>query len=64
MDLWGKYNIMSINGHQYYLVLVDDMTRYMTIYFLKGKHEAAQQIKNYMTHLHAYRINIHAIHIN
>jgi len=64
MDLWGKYNVISINGHQYYLVLVDDMMRYMTIYFLKGKHEAAQQIKNYLTHLHTHRINTHVIHIN
>jgi len=40
MDLWGKYNVMSISGHQYYLILVDDATRYMTLYFLKGKHEA------------------------
>ena len=26
MDLWGKYDVMSINGHQYYLVLVDNAT--------------------------------------
>jgi len=64
MDLWGKYNVMSINGHQYYLVLVDNAMRYVTIYFLKGKHEAAQQIKNYLTHLHACGINTHAIRID
>ena len=26
IDLWGKYDITSINGHQYYLLLVDDAT--------------------------------------
>ena len=64
MDLWGKYDIMSINGHQYYLILVDDAMWYITLYFLKGKHEAAQQIKNYMTHLHIHGINTHAICID
>jgi len=24
MDLWGKYNVASINGNQYYLLMVDD----------------------------------------
>jgi hypothetical protein len=52
MDLWGKYDISSINGHQYYLLLVDDTTRYITLYFLKAKSEATQNVKNYLTHLH------------
>lgn len=40
MDLWGKYEIRSINGHQYYILFVDDASRYMTTHFLKGKNEA------------------------
>ena len=64
MDLWGKYEISSINGHQYYLLLVDDATRYVTVYFLKGKHEAAQQVKNYMTHLHVRGITTHGIRVD
>ena len=28
IDLWGKYSIRSINGHQYYLLLVDDAKRF------------------------------------
>jgi len=24
MDLWGKYDVASINGNQYYLLMVDD----------------------------------------
>ena len=37
MDLWGKYDVTLIHGHQYYLLLVDDTTRYVTVFFLKGK---------------------------
>ncbi len=64
MDLWGKYDVSSINGHQYYLLLVDDATRYVTVYFLKGKHEAAQHVKNYLTYLHVRGISTHAIRVD
>ena len=60
MDLWGKYDVTSINRHQYYLLLVDDATRYVTVYFLKGKHEAAQHVKNYLIHLQVRGIRRYA----
>ena len=50
-DLWGKYDIASINGCYYYLLLIDDATRYITVYFLKSKDRATLQTKNYFTHL-------------
>src|SRR6267154_2602667 len=61
MDLWGKYDITSISRHQYYLLLVDNTTCYVTVYFLKGKHEAAQHVKNYLTYLHVHGISTHTI---
>ena len=64
IDLWGKYEISSLNGHQYYLLLVDDATRYVTVYFLKGKYEAAQHVKNYLTYLHVRGITTHAIRVD
>jgi hypothetical protein len=64
MDLWGKYDVTSISGHQYYLLLVDDATRYVTVYFLKGKHEAAQYVKDYFTHLHVRGVTTHAIRVD
>ena len=51
IDLWGKYEVKSINGHQYYILFIDDASRYMMLRFLKGKNEAAQAVKDYMTHL-------------
>jgi len=50
-DLWGKYDTTSINRSQYYLLLIDDATRYITVKFLKNRNHAAQQIQNYFTHL-------------
>ena len=37
IDLWGKYDIMSIHGNSYYLLMVDDASRYITVEFLKAK---------------------------
>jgi len=51
MDLWGKYDVASIHSNQYYLLMIDDTTWYITVEFLKTKDQAAQKIMNYMTYL-------------
>lgn len=45
IDVWGKYEVASINGHQYYIIFVDDNTRYMTINFLKTHKKNPQAIR-------------------
>ena len=64
MDLWGKYDVTSIGGHQYYLLLVDDATRFVTVYFLKGKHEASEKVKNYLAYLQVRGVSTHAIRVD
>jgi hypothetical protein len=51
INVWGKYDVMSINGHQYYIVFVDNAARYITVYFMKRKDEAAMKVKEYLTYL-------------
>lgn len=51
IDLWGKYDIASINKNQYYILFVDDATRYITVHFLKKKDEAIQHVKSYLQNL-------------
>ena len=41
IDVWGKYDVASINNFQYYLLLVDDASRYVTVEFLKSKDQVA-----------------------
>ena len=53
MDIWGKYPITSILGNNYYLLLVDDAARYVTVEFLKTKYQATQRITNYIIYLRA-----------
>jgi len=31
VNIWGKYKVASINGHSYYLLLVDDTSHYVTV---------------------------------
>ena len=51
LDLWGKYDIASIHSNRYYLLLVDDATRYVTVEFLKSKSKAVRKIIEYLMHL-------------
>ena len=53
IDLWGKYDVTSIHGNSYYLLMVDDASRYITVEFLKAKSEAADKIKEYFAYLMA-----------
>ena len=64
IDLWGKYSIVSINRHQYYIVFVDDAGQYMTVDFLKGKDEASQKVKEYLTYLKTQGRYLRAIHVD
>jgi hypothetical protein len=38
-DVCGKMSTQSLGGCQYFLTLIDDMTRYTWVYVLKHKHE-------------------------
>jgi hypothetical protein len=51
IDLWGKYDILSVNRNQYYIVMVDDATRMMTVNFSKMKDQVSQVVKDYMVYL-------------
>ena len=37
VDFWEKYNKSSIHGNLYYLLLVNDTSRFVTVEFLKTK---------------------------
>ncbi len=51
IDVWGKYSVTSIDGFQYYLLMVNNASQYVMIEFLKSKDQAGQKVKNYFTHL-------------
>ena len=55
VDLWGKYDIKSIHSNQYYILLIDNYSCYMTIHFMKAKNQATQNIYDYST-LHVSQI--------
>lgn len=38
-DVWGPASVSSIEGYKYYLVMVDEFTRYSWIYPLKLKYD-------------------------
>jgi hypothetical protein len=64
MDLWGKYQIKSIHGNQYYILFIDDYSRYITVNYLKSKTEATQKVQDYLTHISARNRNPLAIRMD
>jgi hypothetical protein len=64
IDLWGKYQIQSIHGNQYYILFVDDAARYVTVFFLKKKEDAGQHVKSYLTNLKTHDKNPNAIRVD
>jgi len=64
INVWGKYDTASINGFYYYLLMVDDMSQYVTVEFMKTKDQAMQKVKNYLTQLQTHGKIPKAIHIN
>jgi GAG-pre-integrase domain len=64
INLWGKYDVASINGNHYFILLVDDSEGYIITNFLKRKIEAAKKVKEYLAYLKAQGKNSKAIHID
>jgi len=64
MDLWGKYDTASINGNQYYLLMVDDATCHTMVEFLKNKSKAVQKVIEYLTYLKTQNKMPHAIQMD
>ncbi|KAJ1692595.1 hypothetical protein LUZ63_009293 [Rhynchospora breviuscula] len=48
-DLWGPSPVVSKDGYRYYVVFVDDFTRYSWLYFLHTKDELSQVFSLFKT---------------
>ena len=50
MDLC-EAGMIAINGAHYFIAFTDDYTRRVTVYYLKGKDEAATKCQEYLTYI-------------
>jgi hypothetical protein len=64
IDLLEKYTIKYINGNQYYLLFVDDVTRYITIQFLREKSDMVQKVSSYLAYMDTHEKKLKAIQID
>lgn len=37
LDVWGSFNPATINGHKFFLTIVDDYSRFTWVYLLQSK---------------------------
>lgn len=51
MDIWGPIGIPSMQGHHYFLTIVDDHSRFTWLFLMKNKGETRDCIKNFITYI-------------
>lgn len=64
IDLSGKYEDPSVNGHQYHLLFVDEWARYTTVDFLKSESQVTEKVKNYLSYLRNHGREPRAIRVD
>lgn len=47
-NLCGPMNTATPGGHRYFLILIDDYSRYTTLYFLSKKSETLDAIRDFV----------------
>jgi hypothetical protein len=48
MDLFDPIAYISISGSKYYLVIVDDYSRFTWVFFLQEKYQTQETLKNFL----------------
>ncbi|PKU71260.1 Retrovirus-related Pol polyprotein from transposon TNT 1-94 [Dendrobium catenatum] len=51
MDVWGPSPVASNDGFRYFLVLIDDYTKYTWVYLLKQKNEVSSFLVNFINYI-------------
>jgi hypothetical protein len=61
LDMWGKLLVQSIDKNQYFIGLIDNYTRYVTVEGLSLKHDTTCKVKDYILSLKVHGKIPHAI---
>lgn len=48
MDYWGPYSITFVQGHKYFLTIVDDYRRFIWLISQKGKYEVQKAVQRFI----------------
>ena len=47
VDIWGPFSVPSVQGHRYFLTIVDDYSRFTWLFLMKTKSETQIHIKQF-----------------
>lgn len=48
VDIWGKYNVSSYDGFNYFLTILDDFSRSLWVFMMKSKAETRQILERFV----------------
>ena len=46
-DIWGPYSVPTVDGHKYFLTIVDDCTRSTWVYLMKSKFDTKSLLQSF-----------------
>ena len=52
LDFLGPFSVESVEGHRYFLTIVDDCSRVIWVYMLKKKSDVTRIFPDFVTHVH------------
>lgn len=53
MDVSGPMKNVTLGGCRYYLTVIDDYSRYTTVFFLREKSDVVEKLKHFVTEVEA-----------
>jgi hypothetical protein len=52
IDIWGPFSVTSYSGHQFFLTIVDDYSRFTWLFLMKTKSETRGLLNNFLIYVH------------
>ena len=54
VDIWGPFPVSSLHGHRYFLIVVDDHSRFTWVYIMQNKSETRKHLIRFINYVETH----------